>query len=352
LDITAVPAAGRGAVPFARFLETFWDYDRSEYIKDRLTHGYRFSRRYAHECQKRLRADVAPFFAGKKLNCVTTEDLKRLSNQLAGRGLSTSSIKQTMLVAVTPLKWAFTEKIIPENPAVGLTQFSVTSKEPGVLAEAEAVEVFRVAWGDKRAFAASLLAATTGMRAGECLALRRSDIGEQELHIRHSYSTLDGLKAPKNGRKRLAPLLPEVRAILEDLLAENPHLKDPLPGNMITDPFVFYSLKADRPVNEKVLLKGLHAALDTLNAKRKENDPDAETIDWKGRRIVFHSWRHFFCSRMTDVMEGEKVARVSGHLSEKIFKRYADHIEQKNLAEVGKAAAGVFSTILQFRKGA
>jgi integrase len=344
IDIVAVKATGRGAVPFARFLESFWDYDRSEYIHDRLIHGYRFSRRYAHECQKRLKADVAPFFADKKLNCVTTEDLKQLSNQLAGRGLSTSSIKQTMLVALTPLKWACREKIIPADPAIGLTQFSVTSKERGILTEAEAVDVFHIAWDDKRAFAASLLAATTGMRSGECLALRQSDIGEQALHIRHSYSTLDGLKAPKNGYKRLAPLLPEVRAALLDLLQDNPHQVD--------DPFVFYSLREDRPVDHKVLLKGFHAALDTLNAKRKAEDPKAAIIDWKGRGIVFHSWRHFFCSRMTDVIEGEKVAKVSGHLSEKIFKKYADHIEQKNIAEVGNAAAVVFGNILQFQKGA
>jgi integrase len=156
---------------------------------------------------------------------------------------------------------------------------------------------------------------------------------------------MDGLKTPKNGHRRTAPLLPEVREALWDLLRDNPHQGD--------DPFIFYSLREDRPADPIVVLRGLHRAIDTLNAERKAKDPEAEAIDWKGRGIVFHSWRHYFCSRMTDVLEGEKVAKVSDHLSESVFRKYADHIEARNIAEVTDAAAHVFSNILQFhRKGA
>jgi integrase len=330
IDIAAVRAAGQGAVPFVRFLGEFWDYDTSPYIRDSLSHGYRFSRHYAHECLKRLKAYIAPFFNDKKLNGVTTEDLKKLSNRLADRGLATSTINQTMLTAVTPLKWACKQKIIPENPAGGLTRFSIVNRERGILTEAEAAAVFGVQWEDRRAFTASLVAATTGARQGECLALRRSDIGEDTLSIGHNWNPVDGLKCPKNGHKRTAPLLPEVRAALLDLLRNNPHHAG--------DPFVFYSVREDRPVDGKILLDGLKDALDKAG------------VDYKARNIVFHSWRHYFVKRMTDVMEGEKIARVSGYLSEAVFKKYADHPETKNIREVGEAAAGVFGNILMFRK--
>ena len=164
IDIAAVKNTGRGAVPFIQFLETFWNYDESPYIKDKLAHGYRFGRHYARECMKRLSKDIKPFFGDKKLNCVTTDDLKKLSIQLADRGLSTSTINQTVLICSTALKWAFNEKIILSNPVIGLTRFSVTTKERGILTEAEAAAIFSVDWKDKRAFVASLVAATTGTR--------------------------------------------------------------------------------------------------------------------------------------------------------------------------------------------
>ena len=329
IDIAAVKNTGRGAVSFVQFLSDFWDFDKSEYIRDRLAHGYRFSRRYARECQNRLKAELVPFFGDKKLNCVTTDDLKKLSNQLADRGLSTSTINQVVLICCTPLKWAFNEKIIPANPAVGLTKFSITNKERGILTESEAAAVFAVEWKDKRAFVASLVAATTGARQGECLGLRRSDIGTDTINIAHSYSPLDGLKCPKNGHKRVVPLLPEVRAALQDLLKDNPHDTD--------DPFIFFSLQANRPVDPKVILGGLKEALQKIEVDTSRN-------------VTFHSWRHWFCSKITEKIEGEKVAKVSGHLSEAVFKKYADHIETKNIQDVGNAAAQAFGNILQFRK--
>ena len=330
IDIAAVKNTGRGAVPFIEFLESFWDYDKSEYIRDRLAHGFRFGRSHARECQNRLKSVLAPFFGEKKLNCVTADDLKKLSNQLADRGLSTSTINQIMLVACTPLKWAFKENILPSNPVIGLTKFSITNKERGILTEDEAKAVFAVTWKDKRAFVASLVAATTGARQGECLALRRSDIGEDTLNIAHSYSPLDGLKCPKNGHKRIVPLLPEVKAALLDLLKENPHNSD--------DPFVFFSLRPDYPVDSGVILKGLKEVLTKIK------------VDHKGRNITFHSWRHWFCSKITEKIDHEKAAKVSGHLSESVFKRYADHIETKNIQEVGHAAAQAFGKVLQFSK--
>jgi len=330
IDIAAVKNTGRGAVHFVQFLENFWNYDESPYIKDKLSHGYRFSRRYAYECLVRVNSELKPYFGDKKLNCITTDDLKTLSNQLADRGLSTSTINQILLVCCTPLKWAYNEKIIPANPVIGLTKFSITNKMRGILTESEAVAVFSVDWKDKRAFAASLVAATTGARQGECLALRRSDIGTDTINIAHSFSPLDGLKSPKNGHKRTVPLLPEVRAVLLDLLKDDPHNS--------ADPFIFYSLIADKPTDPQIILDGLKDALKKID------------VDYKSRNICFHSWRHFFCSKITEIIDGEKVAKVSGHLSEAVFKKYADHIETRNIQDVGNAAAQAFGNVLQFKK--
>ena len=73
-------------------------------------------------------------------------------------------------------------------------------------------------------------------------------------------------------------------------------------------------------------------------------------VDYTARYIGFHSWRHFSCSQITQIIDGKKVAKVSGHLSEEVFRRYESHIEAKNVQEVGNAAAVAFGNVLQFRK--
>jgi len=331
IDIPVVKNTGHGVLPFAPFLETFWDFDKSEYIQDKLAHGYRFTRRHAHECLKRVKSDFKPFFGDKKINCVTKDDLNKLSNQLAEKGLATSTINLILMICQTPLKWCYRQGIIPTDPSAGLTKFSIKNKKRGVLTVEEARMLFythKELWNDKRSYVASLVSAATGARQGECLALRRSDIGEETINISHSYSNLDGLKCPKNGESRNVPLLPFVRDALLDLLEDNPH--------SVEDPYVFYSYSTDRPVDGQVLLSGLQKTLGKLG------------IDYKGRNISFHSWRHFFCSQSTQKISGEKVQKVSGHISVNVFRKYADHIESANLREVGDAISAVFEDIIPF----
>jgi integrase len=93
---------------------------------------------------------------------------------------------------------------------------------------------------------------------------------------------MQGLKAPKTGEERKVPLLPEVKAALLDLLNSNPYKVD--------DPFIFYGLLENKPVDRKFLIDGLKSAC-TL-AK----------IDATARGVVFHSWRHYFAARMADKM--------------------------------------------------
>ena len=361
IDISAVSTKGQGAIPFVDYLQKFWDYDKSEYIQAKIGAGHRFTRSYVHECQNRIKSILIPFFGDKKLNCVVTDDLSRLSSELAARGLSASSISQILWICRSPLKWAHSKKIISDDPGIGLIKYAIKNKKRGVLTIKETralmYEYRSNIWTDKRAYVASLVAMTTGARMGECLALRRSDImiKSDMINIEHSYSRRDGLKCPKNGETRLVFLLPRVRAALLDLLADNPHI-DKKKNDPDYDPFIFYSLQPSIPCDNKFLLEGFKAAMDNLNneyreASKKTNREQPEIyIDHKKRNIIFHSWRHFFCSKLTEKIPGEKVAKVSGHLSEAIFKKYADHIEEDNVREVANAAAEIFETIIPFRK--
>ena len=330
IDISAVKS-GKGSVLFTAFLEEFWDYEASPYIREKLAHGHSIGKRHCYEMGRRFIRYWEPAFQDRTLNSITRQELKDFSLALANGGLAAASINKIMAVGTTPLSWAFREGLIAEDPTKGLLGFSGMPKKRGVLTPLEAQALFASRWKDKRAYIASLLSCTTGLRLGEVLALRRDDIGEKALNIRHSWSVYDNLKTPKTGEARRVPLLPEVRNRLLELAQDNPHGPDG---------FIFFGSFADKPVDSKVLLDGLHDALTGIG------------IDSQVRGIVFHSWRHYYAARMADRMSADEVSRVTGHKSRAVFEAYADHITEENIEEVGRVGAEVFGNLLQFRKGA
>jgi integrase len=323
-----VVKAGKGGTDFIRFLETFWTYSRSPYVREKLAHKQSIGKRHCYDSMCRVRLYWKPAFKGRPLNSVTRQDLKSFSLSLADKGLASGTINKVMVCGTTALSWAFREGLISVDPTIGLIRFSGEGKKRGVLTPQEAAAVFAAEWGDQRAYAASLLSCTTGLRSGEVLALRRDDLADNFLYIRHSWSFADGLKTPKNGEERKVPLLPQVRKKLLELLGKNPHRVD--------NPFIFYGLLEDKPIDGKVLLRGFQAACRVAG------------IDPEARGIVFHSHRHFYAARMADKMTAEQISRITGHKSRAVFDEYADHVTDENLEAMGKAGAEVFSNIIPF----
>jgi integrase len=235
-----------------------------------------------------------------------------------------------MSAATIPLGYAAREGHIPRNPAEKFERFASAGPGRGCLTPKEAALVFSVEWREKRALAGNMLAMTTGLRHGEALALRAGDIDPVMpiLHVRRAWSPMDGLKCPKNGEARKVPLLPEVRKLLLEVLEENPH------GG--GDPFFFYGQSPDKPryVGD-FMVDGLRDAMKKAG------------VEAGGRRIDFHSWRHFYAARMADRMTAEQVRRVTGHKSKAVFEMYADHILDENVLEMLAAGAEVFGKILR-----
>jgi len=244
--------------------------------------------------------------------------------------LAPASINKIMLGGNVALSWAFREGYIAVNPTEKLMRFSGAPEKRGILTPAEAEAIFKLNWKDKRAYVGNLFACTTGLRAGEVLAIRKSDIGGKYLNVEHSWSKFDGLKATKTNEPRKVNLYPEVRKKLMELLAENPHKSE--------NPYIFYGLYENQPVDHKILLKGLREACKAVG------------IDYKARGICFHSHRHYWAARMSDRMEADKLQRITGHHSKAVFNSYADHIIDENLEEVGRVGSEVFGNILQFPK--
>ncbi|GAB6391358.1 MAG: tyrosine-type recombinase/integrase [Treponematales bacterium] len=325
VDIGVVPKDA-GAVRLAKALVDFWDYETSPFVKSTLGHGHTLGKSHCAVMQSMARRYWAPYWGDKAMREVTTDGLEAFGQHLRDTGLQSSTVNSILNSGTRAFAYWHKKGLLPENPGVGLERFSGGKKKRGVLTEAEAAALFARPWHDHVAKVASLIAATSGMRAGEVLALQARDIGETILEVRHSWSMTEGLKAPKNGEERRVPLLPEPRAALMALLRDNPHTDTPL-----GERFVFWGERSDAPrVDSGFMLDALHDELAKMG------------VDWRARNIVFHGWRHFYSARMAALESAEKVRRATGHKTASVFEEYAAHVAERDLLALRETAAQAF----------
>ncbi len=330
-----------GAELFESFITRFWEYDVSPYVKEKHAHGLRMGKTHVIQSLGRAEKYWVPYFKGKRIGEITRQEVKAFSVSLSsGNGaLTTATLNRIMTVGTTALKWAFENDLVGLDPTQGLAGYSNKTKKRGVLTPDEAKQLFNLEWTDQRAMFANLTAMTTGLRIGEILALKAADIGEVFLSVNQSWSRKDGLKCTKTGESRRVPVMPRVRDALRSLVADNPHGPEG---------FVFWCSKTDEPWDQQMSLYALQDMLVLMSAG--EDGSDAEKAKarayWKGRNVVFHSWRHFYASRMADRLEARKVMLVTGHKTRAVFDGYADHALDSDLAEVARASEEMFKSIV------
>jgi integrase len=331
-----VAKAGPGKEKFIPFLLRFWDLERSPFLTDKLAHGHKITQKYCREAKQKIERHWRPFLGDEiTLAGITRENLRELSTFLHTKGLATKTIKNTMLIGTQALKWAFLERLISINPTDGLTSFADDGEDRDILTNQESEALFQVKWENRLAYIASLVSITTGIRSGEIRALRRDSIGDDMLNVFWSWNNIEGLKTTKNEKPRQVPLLPEVRDALLGLLDESPW------ADQQENPFVFYSSNPDRPCSAELFRRNFLRAVQTAG------------IDIAERNIDFHSFRHMYATRMANRMPGEKVAKVTGHLSKAAAKIYQDHVTEQVLNEAASETYQEFKNILQFvKKGA
>jgi integrase len=361
--IHVVPTSPDLGVPrFADFLTDFWDYEKSAYVAEKLAYGHRIGRRHCYDMARAVANYWVPFFgAGPKLDAITRDDLRRFATHIASLELAPKTRNNILAAGTTALGWAHVNELIPNNPAKGIRKFSGKAATKGILTDDEVRRIFALEWKDERARLGNLLAATTGLRAGEIVALRLEDIGDETLSVRHSWSEHDGLKSTKTNEERVVPVLSEVRDALRAIARKNPH------GWSETS-FVFWSsVREDRPVTPDFLSDGLRTILvrltlpqsDIVAAERSKqrrshkmvvdpSDLEAEQrfekvrAEWQKRNVTFHSWRHYYSTRMADHLDQRAVMLSTGHKTAEMFEHYANHRNSETLKLVRDTSEQVF----------
>ena len=197
-----------------------------------------------------VRNDILPHIGRAKLDRLRPQDVQRFYGELLAAGVSVSMVHHVHRVLRAALSQAVTWGYLPANPAAKLSLPRHETAEMRVLSREE-TRALLTALHDSDSPAARALwapvavAVTTGLRQGELLALKWSDIDLKgaELHVRHTLEEIGGerrLKPPKTrGSRRTVPLHPDTLAIFREHRRSQTEARLRL-GNLWTDEgFVF-----------------------------------------------------------------------------------------------------------------
>ena len=323
-----ISQADHGDKNLIEFLLEYWDYD-SKALKTKRAHGKQVLKDTCYSAKNVILNKWKPYFGDIKLGDITRNDLENFGLHLKEKGLAGKTINCALFYGKIAIRWAYNEKLISENITAGLSGFKGGEVKRSIPVDHEMALLANYKhWRSRRGYAAFMLASTSALRNSEIRALRREDLAENILHIRHGHNNRDGLKTTKNGAERIVYVLPEVRALLLELLVANPY-KDQ------EGQFIFYNdLHPDKPCDTCLFPNNLKIAMKNAG------------IELAGRKIDFHSMRHYAAKKTADAEGLRAAAKVAGHKTLSQTQHYADHVDENEMLEMGKKAENIF----QFRK--
>gem|GEM_PF-590792 len=194
---------GKSQVTLEVYL-TGWLEDHSMTVKAKTISGYR----------EVLKGYVIPRIGRMKLQRIQPATLTKLYRELAvsggkgGRPLSPGTIRQVHRALRKALNDAVEiDRLIPNNPALRTKIPRLKMSEPGQVWSMAHLRIFLASIRTHRLYAFYHLAAYTGARRGELLALRWSQVGlrERTVTLMASTDVIDGERVtdtPKSGRSR------------------------------------------------------------------------------------------------------------------------------------------------------
>jgi hypothetical protein len=128
-----VLSESRQAADFGAFLQNFWDYDASPYVKERLRKNHGIHRNYTAGQKLIAEKYWSPFFSGRLIGEITRQDIERFIDSLAERELSAGWKNRILKTGTIPLRWAFSKEIIEKDITAGVMLFSGKSAERRIL---------------------------------------------------------------------------------------------------------------------------------------------------------------------------------------------------------------------------
>jgi integrase len=309
---------------FAEFSALFWDWDKSEYLKERRKRR-KLTQSYTDKNKKVVENILVPYFGKMKLDAITGKEIDKWLDYLISKKYKNSTANGFYGSLQTMLKWAVKKHIINRGPFNDVEKLLQEQKEKKIITHDEFKALFSGDWrkvwnNDFLMCTAHKLAALTGIRCCEILGLRGEYVFDGHIYICAQHDEIYGYRETKTKTKHHIPVTGEVIADLKKLIEVN------------GQGFVFSQTGGDKPVNRNYLYTGLRKALQNIGISEKE-------IDERGLNV--HAWRHFCNTELQKAgLSTQKVQAVTGHKTERMTEHYT-HFDPMDFGEVPEIQAAL-----------
>ena len=314
-------------INFIDFLRDFWTLEKSEYLAEKKRMGQHIGVIYVNESRNVIINYWSKFFnKDLLLSQVNRNMLKDFIVFVDSYPLSWSRKLKIYRAGAIALKWAYNESLINKDITSGVSSFYGKPKEKNILTKEIAELLFNTEWDNEDCKLINLIAMTSGMRAGEILALRKMDLGVNCIYVNHSWNRKEGLKTPKNGEKRTVyfPFPNLINRMLQN-------------ANGSLESFIFAApLTDNKPIDIKLPNKYLRLQLCKVGLSNEES-----------KKYCFHSWRHFYTTYMMDKVNQRVLQSQTGHKTTKMLNHYGNHQINSDILSIENAQIENFSEIVK-----
>ena len=279
--------------------------------------GYHLSACYLANLGRSYKKYISPAFGRRKIVEVTALELESFFLELYNDHvpkLSGSTVNGVLRSVRALFGEAERLGVIRNNPAKRVGRFAENNRQRGALTQEELNNLFSVdalstKWNNERAsYLIAMIAAGSGLRHGEIVALRPLDIENGILSINRAWNRASkSFGLPKWGSVREVPIHHRMQEEIASYITDT---------GITEQNLLFPSTDPGRPIEAHIIMDSFREALTKIGISENQQSRDERFLD-------LHSLRHTYItrSRAAGVPEWETQAAV-GHKSSKVTDGY------------------------------
>jgi len=302
---------------FRLYAEPFFVWDCCPHIRRLQEEGKGITRRHARIQRQRLENHIlSDPFAARRLSEITRADVLDLRSRLLAKNAPATTNKALGVVKVI-FREALYREDINRDPAAGVGKVKYRKEERGVFTAEELRKLFPDhgygPWRDIRDATCFYLAAVTGLRRGEILALRwqHIDFDRQCVAVCEAWKGGQEMGPPKWDHLRVVPISSRTIHRLYRLRAES--------VRTTLEDYVF-GYDDGSHIGETWWRKRFCAAMKKAG------------IDWQARHLSPHSFRHTINTIVRNSgQDPAKIRAILGWMDEAVQENYThwdlDHLK-------------------------